>query len=122
MEIPDKVLISKIDCLAVIGVTPEERALKQRLYIVHIARKDVPPDAGLKTAEVGLDSTLRIEVERPQYAEEIEILNVFCSIDFFRGCRIAGAESQCAAAGGCAERFVHSGCALEVGAALEAEC
>ncbi len=29
----DKVLISRIDCLAVIGVTPEERALKQRLSI-----------------------------------------------------------------------------------------
>ena len=30
---PDKILISRIDCLAVIGVTPEERALKQRLSI-----------------------------------------------------------------------------------------
>jgi dihydroneopterin aldolase len=29
----DKILISRIDCLAVVGVTPEERALKQRLSI-----------------------------------------------------------------------------------------
>jgi dihydroneopterin aldolase len=29
----DKILISRIDCLAVIGVTTEERALKQRLSI-----------------------------------------------------------------------------------------
>jgi dihydroneopterin aldolase len=30
---PDKILISKIDCLAVIGVSPEERAIKQRLSV-----------------------------------------------------------------------------------------
>jgi len=29
----DKILISRIDCVAVIGVTAEERALKQRLSI-----------------------------------------------------------------------------------------
>ena len=29
----DKILISKIDCMAVVGVTPEERAMKQRLSI-----------------------------------------------------------------------------------------
>jgi dihydroneopterin aldolase len=33
MAATDKILISKIDCLVVIGVTPEERALKQRLSI-----------------------------------------------------------------------------------------
>jgi len=33
MPASDKILISRIDCLAVIGVTPEERALKQRLSI-----------------------------------------------------------------------------------------
>lgn len=29
----DRILISRIDCLAVLGVTPEERAMKQRLSI-----------------------------------------------------------------------------------------
>ena len=29
----DKILISRIDCMAVVGVTPEERAMKQRLSI-----------------------------------------------------------------------------------------
>ena len=33
MAAADKILISRIDCLAVIGVTPEERASKQRLSI-----------------------------------------------------------------------------------------
>jgi dihydroneopterin aldolase len=30
---PDKIRISRIDCLAVVGVTPEERSMKQRLSI-----------------------------------------------------------------------------------------
>jgi dihydroneopterin aldolase len=33
MSASDRILISRIDCLAVIGVTTEERALKQRLSI-----------------------------------------------------------------------------------------
>lgn len=58
--------------------------VRDRLYLVHIAKKDVPPDAGLKTAEVGLENTTRIDVETPAHAEAIDVLNVFCSIDFFR--------------------------------------
>jgi len=58
--------------------------VKERLYLVHIAGKDVPKDCGLKTAEVGLEKTIRIEVENPEYADAMELLNVFCSIDFFR--------------------------------------
>ena len=58
--------------------------VKERLYLVHIAGKDVPKDSGLKTAEVGLDKTIRIEVDSPEHADAMELLNVFCSIDFFR--------------------------------------
>ncbi len=59
-------------------------SVKERLWLVHIAKKDVPPELGLKSAEVGLDATLRIQVDKPAYAEAMELLNVFCSIDFFR--------------------------------------
>jgi len=59
-------------------------AVKQRLYLVHIAKKDVPESSGLKAAEVGLDKTLHIDVHPPEHADEIDVLNVFCSIDFFR--------------------------------------
>lgn len=58
--------------------------VKERLYLVHIAKNDVPSGAKLKAAEVGLDSTLRIDVEPPDFADAIDVLNVFCSIDFFR--------------------------------------
>lgn len=58
--------------------------VKERLYLVHIAKKDVPPDCGLKTADVGLEHTKRIAVETPVHADAIDVFNVFCSIDFFR--------------------------------------
>ncbi len=76
--------------IAPLASLPEE--VKKRLYLVHIARKDVPADAGLKTAEVGLDKTLRVEVDKPQHAEAIDVLNVFCSIDFFRDLPMARAR------------------------------
>jgi dihydroneopterin aldolase len=45
----DKILISRIDCLAVVGVTPEERAMKQRLLVdlefLVDARKPAETDA-----------------------------------------------------------------------------
>ena len=31
--VPDKILVSDIDCVASIGVTPEERTMKQRLSV-----------------------------------------------------------------------------------------
>jgi CRP-like cAMP-binding protein/phosphoribosyl 1,2-cyclic phosphodiesterase len=58
--------------------------VKERLYLVHIAKKDVPTEGGLKAAEVGLENTIRIAVETPTHADAVDVLNVFCSIDFFR--------------------------------------
>jgi CRP-like cAMP-binding protein/phosphoribosyl 1,2-cyclic phosphodiesterase len=58
--------------------------VKERLYLVHIAKKDIPEGAGLKAAEVGLEKTLAIDVREPAHAHAMDILNVFCSIDFFR--------------------------------------
>lgn len=61
---------------------PDE--VKERLYLVHIAKKDVPADAGLKVAEVGLEKTLVIDVREPEHAGAMDVLNVFCQVDFFR--------------------------------------
>jgi CRP-like cAMP-binding protein/phosphoribosyl 1,2-cyclic phosphodiesterase len=58
--------------------------VKQRLYLVHIAKKDVPAASGLRGADVGLDKTLVIDVHDPVHAQAMDILNVFCSVDFFR--------------------------------------
>ncbi|MDC3378948.1 cAMP/cGMP-dependent 3',5'-cyclic-AMP/GMP phosphodiesterase [Planctomycetota bacterium] len=58
--------------------------VKERLYVVHIAEKDLPTDAGLKVAPCGVEHTLVLEVEPPRHAEAIELLDVFASIDLFR--------------------------------------
>jgi dihydroneopterin aldolase len=52
-RVPDKILISAMDCVAAIGVTAEERTMKQRLSIdveivtdcAHAARSDSLKDA-----------------------------------------------------------------------------
>jgi len=66
---------------ALAALPPE---VKKRLYLVHIAKKDVPVESGLKAAEVGLDKTVAIAVNDPVHAQAMDILNVFCSVDFFR--------------------------------------
>ena len=66
--------------------------VKERLYLVHIAKQDVPVGSGLKAAAVGLEKTLAIEVREPVHAAAMDILNVFCSVDFFRDLPLARAR------------------------------
>jgi CRP-like cAMP-binding protein/glyoxylase-like metal-dependent hydrolase (beta-lactamase superfamily II) len=66
--------------------------IKSRLYVCHIAQKDMPADQGLKLAKPGVENTIRIEVERPVHSEAIEILDLVGDIDFFRGFSIAKAR------------------------------
>ena len=48
---------------------PDE--VKKRLYLVHIAAKDVPHDAGLRAAREGLEHTLRVEPSAvPRFGDE----------------------------------------------------
>lgn len=68
--------------LSVLAALPEDA--KERLYLVHIADKDVPRDKGLKGAHVGLENTIRIDVSPPAHADALSLLDVFCSVDLFR--------------------------------------
>lgn len=68
--------------VAALAALPD--TVKERLLLVHIAKKDVPPETGLRAAEVGLDRTIRIEVEPPELAGAADLLGVFCAVDFFR--------------------------------------
>jgi CRP-like cAMP-binding protein/phosphoribosyl 1,2-cyclic phosphodiesterase len=58
--------------------------IKKRLYVCHIAQKDMPDDEDLKLAKPGVEHTIRIDVERPVHSEAIEILDLIGNIDFFR--------------------------------------
>jgi CRP-like cAMP-binding protein/glyoxylase-like metal-dependent hydrolase (beta-lactamase superfamily II) len=66
--------------------------VKERLYLIHIAEKDLPADAGLKLAQGGVENTIDIEVEPPRHAEAIELLDMFAGIDMFRGFSLSRAR------------------------------
>ncbi|MCO5170237.1 MAG: cyclic nucleotide-binding domain-containing protein [Planctomycetes bacterium] len=66
--------------------------VKRRLYLLHIAQKDLPDDQGLKVAPAGVENTLRIPVDPPRHAEAIALLDVFVGLDLFRGFSLARAR------------------------------
>jgi CRP-like cAMP-binding protein len=74
----------------VLGALPED--VKSRLYLTHIAEKDLPKDKGLKVAKTGIAHTIRIETERPKHAEAIELLDVICGVELFKGFSISRAR------------------------------
>jgi hypothetical protein len=59
--------------------------VKQRLYLVHVAAKDVPQDLGLKAAQEGVEHTLLLPASPPAYLEAVTILELVSAIDLFRG-------------------------------------
>jgi len=75
---------------SVLATLPAE--IKERLYLVHIADKDVPQNAGLKVARVGLEHTIRIDVPPPPHAEALEILDAFSAVELFRGFTVTQAR------------------------------
>lgn len=75
---------------AVLAQLPAD--VKERLFLVHIASKDVPRGKGLRAAEVGLSNTIRIPVHVPEHAAAAELFDAFCAIDLFRDLPIARAR------------------------------
>ncbi|WP_169928325.1 cAMP/cGMP-dependent 3',5'-cyclic-AMP/GMP phosphodiesterase [Labilithrix luteola] len=69
--------------VSALATLPDE--VKERLYLVHIASKDVPPDSGLRAAREGLEYTIRVEPQHaPRFGEAIEMLDIFSMVDFLR--------------------------------------
>jgi CRP-like cAMP-binding protein len=75
---------------SVLAQLPDD--VKARLYVVHIAEKDVPKGSGLKVARTGVENTLRIEVESSPHADAIAILDAFHAVDLFRDFSISRAS------------------------------
>ena len=68
--------------------------VKKRLYLVHIAAKDVPTDTGLRAAREGLEHTIRVEPSSaPRFSEAIELLEIFSMVDFLRDLPLSRARS-----------------------------
>lgn len=71
---------------------PED--VKRRLYLVHIAAKDVPEGSGLRAAREGLEHTIRVEPSSaPHFSEAIELLDAFAMVDFLRDLPLSRARS-----------------------------
>ena len=75
--------------IAALAALPDEA--KRRLYLVHVAERDVPPDLGLKVARVGLEHTLRVDVAAPPRSEAIEVLEAIGAVELFRDFPLARA-------------------------------
>lgn len=67
-------------------------SVKARLYLLHIAEKDVPAGLGLRVPPVGVEHTIRIPARPPRHAEAIELLDVLAGIDLFRGFSLSRAR------------------------------
>lgn len=68
--------------------------VKKRLYLVHIAAKDVPADKGLRAAREGLEHTIRVDPSHtPRFSEAIELLDNFAMVDFLRDLPLSRARS-----------------------------
>lgn len=66
--------------------------VKRRLYLVHIAAKDVPQ--GLRAAREGLEHTIRVEPSStPRFGEAIELLDIFAMVDFLRDLPLSRAKA-----------------------------
>ena len=75
-----------------LAALPDE--VKKRLYLVHIAAKDVPSDQGLRAAREGLEHTLRVEPSAvPRFGDAIELLDIFSMVDFLRDLPLSRARS-----------------------------
>jgi CRP-like cAMP-binding protein/ribonuclease BN (tRNA processing enzyme) len=71
---------------------PED--VKKRLYLVHIAAKDVPQGVGLCAAREGLEHTIRVDPSNtPRFGEAIELLDIFSMVDFLRELPLSRAKS-----------------------------
>jgi glyoxylase-like metal-dependent hydrolase (beta-lactamase superfamily II)/uncharacterized cupin superfamily protein len=71
---------------------PED--VKQRLFLVHIAAKDVPAGKGLRAAREGLEHTIRVDPSNtPRYGDAIELLDIFAMVDFLRDLPLSRARA-----------------------------
>lgn len=68
--------------------------VKSRLYLVHIAAKDVPQGVGLRPAREGLEHTIRVEPSTaPRFGDAIELLDNFAMVDFLRDLPLSRARN-----------------------------
>lgn len=66
--------------------------VKERLYLIHVSERGIPPDSGLRKAMAGPDETIVVPVTPPSSNEALEYLDVLNHIDLFSGLPIEKAR------------------------------
>lgn len=67
--------------LTALAALPSE--VKNRMYLVHVAEKDVRTELGLKAAKSGLENTIVIDVQKPKAFDYLQKIDVLSSIEVF---------------------------------------
>jgi CRP-like cAMP-binding protein/phosphoribosyl 1,2-cyclic phosphodiesterase len=57
--------------------------VRQRMYLVHVAREMIPENSGLKIAPTGLSATVELAVPPRQFCQAIEILSAYLDLPLF---------------------------------------
>ncbi|OQS00888.1 cGMP-dependent 3',5'-cGMP phosphodiesterase [Achlya hypogyna] len=60
-----------------------DESIRQKIYVVHTAAKDIPADSGLRAAPEGVQNTIIVPTERPESASTLEVLDLVRKIDIF---------------------------------------
>jgi len=67
--------------MATLAALPDD--VKKRLYVVHVGSNAFKDEYGLKPAPVGVENTLTLDVQQPENAAALEVLDLVTSIDLF---------------------------------------
>nr|CCA16680.1 cGMPdependent 3' putative [Albugo laibachii Nc14] len=60
-----------------------DQDIRDRLYVVHTASKDLSAGCGLRAAPEGVENTIVVETKAPEHAGALEILDLVRKIDLF---------------------------------------
>lgn len=78
-SLPNEVAI--INLLFLIIIWSNQK--KERIYLYHIADKDIPKDCGLKGAKSGVENTIILDIEDNQMLSIYKKLDLISKIDIF---------------------------------------
>ena len=76
------------------GLASLPDSVKERMWLVHIAEKDVPKDMGLKLAREGVENTLVLDIEKKESGDAVEVLEILETIPFFKGIFMTGDKAR----------------------------
>jgi hypothetical protein len=50
--------------------------VKERLHVVHVSASSIPEGSNLKVAQTGVENTIVLDVDVPEFSEAISVLNL----------------------------------------------